>query len=160
MNTIVDVKGFKDHANDFIVKEIAIVENQRLQSFLIKPPYPLSCLTKSEISGVRWMERNMGILWDEGYVPYLKYKCYTKIVKLLRNKSIYVKGYEKVLWVQKNCGHNNVFNIEELGCPSFPSLYTMYDQSPDVFSCMHHSKSCALKNVTSLHKWYIENKKI
>lgn len=40
MKTIVDLQGFKDDANNFILKEIAILCGDQMQWFLFKPPFP------------------------------------------------------------------------------------------------------------------------
>lgn len=160
MNTIVDIQGFKDESNNMIVKEIAIMCDNRLQVYLIKPPHRFYNLTKSERRHVCWIERNINILWNEGYVPYSNYKSITRITEYLKDKTLFVKGYEKVIWAKKIAGHENVFNLEDRGCPSIYTLYDKYDNSPGIFSCIYHPNVCALKNVTILNKWCNENKKI
>lgn len=61
MSAIVDVQGFKTEANEFIIKEIAILCDKKIQVFLIKAPFPFYDLTKEERRQVSWIERNRKI---------------------------------------------------------------------------------------------------
>lgn len=156
MTAIVDVQGFKTEANKFVLKEIAILCSDKLQMFLIKPPFPFYDLTKQERRQVAWIERNRKICWGEGFIPYSNYQYL--ILDLLRDKCIYIKGLEKVLWLKNILNNNNVINLEDKGCPSLPSLYDQYKYSEDLYSCIYHSSICALKNVLCLKKWCSDNK--
>ncbi|KAG7304598.1 hypothetical protein JYU34_011571 [Plutella xylostella] len=156
MNVIVDVQGFKTDDNQFILKEIAMIHEKQVQVFLIKPPFAYYDLSKTERRQVSWIERNRGIYWKEGFIPYSCHKNY--IVQLLSNKIIYTKGMEKVKWLIEITKNNNVYNLEDKNCPSLLSLYDKYNDSIDVISCMYHTDTCALKNVTCLNKWLKENK--
>lgn len=156
MTAIVDVQGFKNEENTFIVKEIAIICNNQLQVFLIKPPYPFYNLTKTERKLVHWIERNRKICWNDGFLPYYDYKFH--VVKYLEGKRIYTKGSEKVLWLRDILQTNDVHNLEDKGCPKLFSLYEKYNLSTDVFNCAYHPTVCALKNVTCIRKWCLDNK--
>lgn len=155
MNVIVDVQGFKTEYNEFIPKEIAIQFDNQILVLLIKPPYPFYNLTKKERLQVAWIEKNRGILWNEGYVPYFNYKFL--ILDFIKHKKIFAKGYEKVMWLKVILENKNVYNLEESSCPSLETLYKKYSTSSDIQSCVYHSNICALKNVTCLRKWCIEN---
>lgn len=155
MNVIVDVQGFKNEDNEFIPKEIAIQTAGRILALLIKPPYPFYNLTKKERLQVSWIEKNRGILWNEGYIPYSNYKFL--ISNYLENKIIFTKGSEKVIWLKKILQSDNVYNLEDKNCPSFTTLYDNYMSSSDIFRCIYHNKVCALKNVFCLYKWCLEN---
>lgn len=155
MNVIVDVQGFKNEDNQFIPKEIAIVSKTHSFVLLIKPPYPFYNLTKKERLSVSWIERNRGILWNEGFVPYLNYKILLK--DFFKNKRVYTKGYEKVLWLKDILQNSNVYNLEDNNCPSFENLFKIYERSSELKSCIYHENVCAYKNVFCLYKWCIEN---
>lgn len=155
MNAIVDVQGFKTETNEFIIKEIAILCDKKVQVFLIKPPYPFYDLTKKERLQVSWIERHRKIYWNEGEVLYSKHK--TLIANILRDKNIYVKGSEKTEWL-KIFTNYDVNNLEDKGCPSLLSLQKQYENCNDLYSCIYHNSVCALKNVICLNKWCIENK--
>lgn len=156
MNAIVDVQGFKIGENKFILKEIAISCNNHIQVFLIKPPFPFYDLTKTERRQVAWIERNRKIYWSEGFINYSNYK--SLIVEYLKDKCIFTKGVEKVLWIKEILKNHTVYNLEDNGCPSLLNLYEEYESENDVFSCMYHPAICALKNVICLKKWILCNK--
>lgn len=151
MNVIIDIQGFKSENNEFIPKEIAILCKQSLLVLSIKPPCAFYNLTKKERVQVSWIERNRGIYWNEGLVPYINYKYY--IINFLKDKCIYTKGYEKVLWLKDILDNDNVYNLEDKNCPNFDTLYKRYSTSSDIQNCINHSKMCALKNVCCLNKW-------
>lgn len=156
MTAIVDIQGFKTETNEFIIKEIAILSNKKIQVYLIKAPFPFYDLTKQERRQVNWIERNRQIYWSEGDIPYSKHQYL--IANILKEKCVYTKGMEKVMWLKNITNNNNVNNLEDDGCPSLSSLYKKYDDCEDLYSCMHHNSICALKNVFFLNKWCIENK--
>lgn len=153
MNVIVDVQGFKNDQNKFIIKEIAILSNNQMYAFLVRPPYPFYNLTSSERRQVSWIERNRKVYWSEGFVPYLNFKSSTQIANILKNKCIFTKGIEKVLWIKDICEHNKVYNLEDYDCPSITNLNEKYKSSNDVYNCIYHSSYCALKNVICIKKW-------
>lgn len=152
---IVDVQGFKSDENEFILKEIAIHSNSHILTFLIKPPCPFYDLTKTERRKVCWIERNRGIHWNEGYIPYSNHKYI--IQKILQGKIIFVKGVEKRLWLMQLLENSTIYNLEDKDCPSLLKLHEKYAEKK-VYSCYYHSNICALKNVLYLSKWCLENK--
>lgn len=158
MIAVVDIQGFQTGTNKFIIKEIAILYNKKIQVFLIKPPFPFNNLTKSEKKQVRWIERNRKIYWYEGFVPYSNYQAL--VIDILRDKYVYVKGLQKVLWLKSilENSKSNIFNLEYKGCSSFISLYDQYKYSQDLYNCIYHDSFCALKNVLCLNKWCYDNK--
>lgn len=87
MNVIVDVQGFKIGDNKFILKEIALMRNKQIQVLLFKPPFPFYNLTKTERRLVSWIERNRGILWNEGFLPYSNHK--NIVTNLLKDKYVF-----------------------------------------------------------------------
>ena len=151
---IVDIQGFKDSENRFIVKELAIATGEYTQVFLIKPPYSFNYLTNEEKKQVSWIERNRGIFWNEGFINYRGFK--QVIVPYLENKNILVKGLEKVDWIKKLSSNCNVVDVGDKGCPNFFKLHNNYCKK-GIFNCVNHNKQCALKNVISIKKWYYDN---
>lgn len=165
MSVIVDVQGFKTDSNKFILKEIAMQcsderDNTNVLVLLFKPPFPFYELTKTERRQVSWIERNRGIYWNQGFLPYKEHA--NVIANMFMGKErIFTKGEEKVKWIKellcdyniKNC----VYNLEDKNCINFLQLYKEYEQENDIISCVYHSKICALKNVLCLRKWYNKN---
>lgn len=156
MSAIVDVQGFKSEDNRFILKEIAILCNDQLQVFLFKPPYPYYKLSETERLQVVWIERNRRIKWNEGFISYSNHEDI--ITNILNDKYIYTKGLEKLDWIKKMTKNSKVYNLEDKGCPKLMDLYEQYKSSNEVFNCIYHPTICALKNVTCLRKWCIDNK--
>lgn len=153
---IVDLQGFKDKNNLFIVKELAIATQEHTHVFLIKPPYPFTALTEEERKQVWWIEKNRGYRWSEGYIDHREF---LRIIKpYLKERKIIVKGYEKIKWVQDLCDHNNIIDISSLGAPNLITLSKLYCKGMLMYNCFIHKKICALKNVLCIRKWCIENK--
>lgn len=155
MNVVMDIQGFKNENNQFIPKEIAIICNKSMLVLLIKPPYRFYNLTKKERIQVSWIEKNRGILWNEGYVPYCNYK--SLMLDFCKNKRVYAKGFEKVRWLKKIIESDNVHNLENVNCPNLETLSDKYSMSSDIQNCIYHTNICAFKNVSYLNKWCIEN---
>lgn len=150
---IVDVQGFKDTKNTFIIKEFAIWFNGYTQTFLVKPPYPFKNLSVEEKKQVRWIEINRGIFWSEGYVDYREFR--RTIVPYLNKKKVLTKGTEKIKWINDLCEDCEIIDIGENGCPNFLKLYSDYNYYQN---CFHHKKMCALKNVMCIKAWCGDNK--
>lgn len=148
---IVDVQGFKDLYNNFIIKELAFASRDYTQSFLIKPPYLYRYLTSDEKRQVKWLERNRGIYWNEGYIDYREFQRI--IVPYLENKEIVVKGFEKVKWIKDLCENCNVSDLSEKNCPNLSVLYNKYCDEKNNLNCTKHLKICALKNVLCIKKY-------
>lgn len=152
---IVDLQGFKNQNNEFILKELVIGTQEHTQIFLVKPPYPFSFLTLEERKQVWWIERNRGYRWSEGYIDYREFQ---RLIKpYLAQRTIYVKGEEKVKWVQELCDHKDVFDITCKGIPNLNTLASLYCKDMFSFNCFTHMKYCALKNVICIRKWCLEN---
>lgn len=124
MSAIVNVQGFKTEQNQFIVKEIAIKCKERMILLLIKPPFPFYNLTKKERLHVHWIEKNRGILWNEGFVSYFSYKSI--ILNFKKNKRLFTKGSEKVIWLKEILENDSVYNLEEFKCPNLKTLNEKY----------------------------------
>lgn len=152
---VVDLQGFKDCLNNFIVKEFALATKEHTQVFLIKPPYLYSNLSLEEKRQVSWLERERGIYWSEGFIDYREFK--RTIIPFLENSNVLVKGFEKIKWVKELCVNCSVEDIGERGCPNFLSLYNEYCQD-NKYNCVFHKKNCALKNVVIIKKWCTDNK--
>lgn len=151
----VDLQGFKTDGNNFIVKEFAYDTLEYTQLFLIKPPFPFSKLTESEKRRTRWLEQHFGLSWKEGYVDFKEFK--RVIVNHIKDKTIFVKGMEKIKWVHELYPNCTVIDLGEKDAPNLQELYRKYCSNDCIFNCVYHKKSCALKNVLCIKKWYLDN---
>lgn len=156
MKVIVDVQGFKIDHNQFILKEICILYNDQIHLLLIQPPFPFHKLSVTEKKQVKWIEKNRKIYWNDGFIPYSNYSMY--INEILIDKIIFCKGTEKMVWIKNMLQRAEVYNLEDMQCPKLLSLYEKYKHSTDVSSCIYHPTICALRNVTCLRKWCLDNK--
>lgn len=152
---IVELQGFKYLDNNFIVKEVAIVSNDHTQTFLVKPPHSFYYLTQEEKKQVRWLERNRGIFWSEGFIDYREFQHV--IVPYLENKKIITKGLEKIKWIKELCANCEVIDIGEKGCPNFATLKKKFCKNKTDFNCVNHKINCALNNAVCIRKWYVDN---
>lgn len=151
---VVDVQGFKNSNNEFIIKEFAYCTLEYTQVFLIKPPYRFSKLSDKEKELVKWVEHSRGIYWNQGHIDYREFQ---RIIKpILTHKLVIVKGLEKTKWVEDLCHECNIINIESKGCPNLCMLKTKYVNNL-TYNCFIHKKSCALANVIYVKKWCIDN---
>lgn len=155
MNVIVDIQGFKNEQNKFIPKEIAILCNESILVLLIKPPYPYYDLTQTERRQVGWIEKNRGILWNEGFVPYYHYTCI--IQGFFKHKRIFTKGLEKVTWLKEILETDEVYNLEDFKCPNLETLLKQYSTTAKIHRCIFHNNVCALKYASCLKMWCQEN---
>lgn len=156
MNSIcfVDVQGFKNDKNCFIIKEFAIATPKCTQVYLLKSPQLFSNLSKEEKRHVKWIERNRGIFWSDGYLNLIDFKH--MITPLLREKTIYVKGVEKVKWIKDLCESSVIINIENNGCPKLSELIEKYCEDKLLFKCIYHDKCCSLINAICIREWYYD----
>lgn len=152
---VVDVQGFKNNRNEFILKEFAFCALDCTQVFLIKPPYTFSKLTDEEKRIITWVESNYGIYWNQGHIDYREFR---RIVKpILNNKLVLVKGNEKTKWIRELSTQCQILDIESKGCPNLNILKSQYTINCNNYNCFSHKKLCALSNVICIKKWCDEN---
>ena len=103
MDYIVDFQGFITSKNEFIFKEVAVIIVEEdvipeVSHFL--PPYEWKNLSSKAQSTSRWLEWNFhGIPWTSGDIPYRQLE--ESIKDSLGNAArIFVKGYQKLFWLQ------------------------------------------------------------
>lgn len=160
MEFIVDIQGFTRPFNDFVLKELAIVplEDDALPSvYLFEPPQRWSSLLAKYKSTNLWLELNYhGIPWNSGDVSYDE--VHEVLQNLLQEAyKIHVKGLEKKRWLERIVP--NVYNLEDLNCPSLEKLRDM-DNNTHI-SCSNHSlilstPHCAAYNVHMLKAWLLK----
>ena len=97
MEYIVDLQGFQQPINEFVVKEIAIMDTKSDYhvTHLFEPPCTWQSLPPKYKCTNNWLTRNLHNLnWNDGYFPYDSLKVALK--SMLRHAScVYVKGKEK-----------------------------------------------------------------
>lgn len=147
MTTFIDLQGFMGNNKTFILKELAIIDNNNCSipnSYLFKSPYSYAALGEKYKKQAYWIYKNYhGLSWYAGCIEYSEVSRF--IIHLLQNSHcIFVKGYEKALWLKQFCGVD-VINIETLNCPNLYSIITNYE---------NQNNSLAQENVMKIKYWY------
>ena len=163
MYYIVDLQGFQQPQNKFVLKELAVLSlyDSHYVIQLFEPPYEWTQLSAKYKSCNAWLTRNFhGLNWQDGHIPYNMRKSVIKST-LHDARIVYVKGKEKKDYLSKYL--NNSILIIDLNDIDCPSLRTMYKDNYNNITCPHHTQlddkiSCALKNVNSLRYWMYPSK--
>lgn len=107
MEAVVELQGFKDNYNRFIVKELAVVSDGLRCQVIFKPPYDLRQLNDKMYRTAQWLTRHYHrIKWEEGNVEYDE-----NLIRNLCNpfNVVYTKGTEKAKFLREF--HPNVKEI-------------------------------------------------
>ena len=154
MEYIVDMMGFKQSENDYILKEIAIVPliyDEEPLVRLFKSPFPCRKLTDTLQRENIWLKQNYhGISWNTNGINYCEIGNFLRSAFKDATK-IYVMGDLEKKWLQR------------FGFPVDDINYHGY-QSKNSFKCVtictNHNASykvrCALHNV-KLMKLYLQS---
>lgn len=153
----IDVQGFKGPQNSFIVKEIALLNDQNeFQHFIVNSPYDINNLPPYLQSQAYYVyQKHHGIEWSSGFTPLDS--IIVRFSHVLEGHIIYVKGAAKIKWIKdlfRLGGNADVQDLSEQGCPSIENLRRTF---PGIQRCVIHHGVCALQNVLLL-KMYIQNK--
>lgn len=160
---IIDVQGFKNKNNRFIVKEIYVeTKNLQFHGIIKSPSYIEKKLDKKHRNESKWLMHNYhGISWKDGYITLDELR--QTLGPIINNKSvhIFVKGEEKIKWIKQIMGN------ETLICKNVENEYFSIqpEEREKCWSCTKHkhikdSKQihCAVKNVKILKKWFMLEK--
>lgn len=155
MDYVVDMQGFKQPVNDYILKELAIIPLQGGEPvvFLFSPPFPWNRLTDKYKRENTWLEQYYhGLSWKAGQVPYNLIKSILQ-EHLGDVKKIYVAGAIQKSWLER-FKYNNVINIAEMGYPPL-------DKIKLATVCPNHNgayrASCALHNARLIKQFILES---
>ena len=159
---VLDLQGFKDNDNQFILKEVCVVEvntSQLLLHHIACPPYDRDQLNQERLRESFWATKHChGLQWSEGDMPY--HVLIDQLMYCLHNRDIvYVMGPEKKEFVQRNLRLTsstvmNIVDLAEVGCASIASLKTL--MSATSFRCNRHltpQSRCSLQNAFNLCRW-------
>lgn len=156
MEYVLDMQGFKQSGNDYILKELAIVslngeKNTEPVEFLFKAPFPWNRLTDKYKKQNTWLAHYYhGISWDAGD------REYNTIGGILREQlhdasQIFVIGSIQKSWLERF-----KFKVEDIGELGYPPLH----RTKLATVCPHHNgaykASCALHNVRLMKQYLIE----
>lgn len=158
---ILDFQCFKDNNNDYILKEVCVLEvdsGTLLMHHIAKSPFNRDFLSQEKLRESYWLTKHChGLKWDQGDIWYhvLENKLRECIAK---RPIVYVKGAEKKEYVRRNfitdpCT-TNVIDLNDIGCGSIASINNLL--STNTLRCRHHKSvhtRCALTNCVTLRGW-------
>lgn len=156
----IDLQGFLyNHKNSLLVKEICILtKNIKFHEF-VKSPFPFNKLNYHFKKQAKWLEDyHHGLNWDMGYITLQELR--TTISPILNGKILFVKGANKVKWMEDILDDKKIIciNMEDINCDlSLNKWETTINQ----FSCEKHknlSSHCARSNATLLKKWFYSHR--
>lgn len=132
----VDVQGFKTSRNRFMCKEFCLVDGDFIYHALVKSPFPFKKMVKYYQKQANWLTDNHHkIRYYDGDIHI--HDMRKDVLPRLQNKTIIVKGSEKVSWVQQifeNYDGINCMNIED-----FADFEPFERNSQSFDLCYYHS---------------------
>ncbi len=100
---VVDFQAFKNLRNEFILKEVTIIDIVKRvdNNFLIRPPQPYNQIPHKLKKRVDFITNNIhGLEWDSGMIGFRN--AVALIKGILKDASkIYIKGSERVNYLKK-----------------------------------------------------------
>lgn len=148
---IFDCQGFHTVNNQFIPKEVAFRMLSGVPGTLVASGgFMLECTTPSyeiDVTRAKWLMENhhQHNIDAPGVSLELAQSGLRAIIPM--DSFVFVKGREKVRWVKELLPGYHVYNIEENGCPSLPSLRWSNGVG-------RYDPVTAQLNVYLLHKWW------
>jgi hypothetical protein len=151
-----------------VIKEVAFTyyefkngtREQKMYSFLVKPPYPKSELTSCIQGTNHWVTNKIhGIKWEHGEFPYDKISE-TVFSLTGNNVSFYSKGAENCILLSSIL-NREVFNLEVIGCPKIKDIDALIKPGMRGHTHVHcdwnhKKKSCALNKCLKYEYWVNE----
>lgn len=158
---IVDFQCFKNNKNEFILKEVCVLDvntGTLLMHHVAKPPYSQSELSDEKLRESHWLTKHChGMTWEQGDIPFnsLLYK----LTDCITNRpTVYVKGFEKKEYLKRqhvmDFVTTNVIDVGDIGCGSIDSINNLL--STNILRCNSHnfaSSRCALSNCVAIRGW-------
>lgn len=134
--------------------------------YIFAPPFPWKFTSAADRRRALWLTSfHHGFYWNDGYTSYA---CVEQILEPLRqpNQIIYVKGDQKVKWLEELCAgaatgegaQIDCRNIETIGCPRLSGDDDDAGTERAFCGCNRHRRKtahCALRNVSLIENWFI-----
>lgn len=155
MEYVVDMQGFLQPGNDYVLKELAIVSlNDDVEPIVIlfKEPFPWNRLTEKYKKQNTWLERHYhGISWTAGEKPYNTIGAILR-ESLYNVSKVWVSGSIQKKWLERF-----KFKVQDISEMGYPPLHKIKLATV----CPHHNgayrANCALHNVRLLKKFFIDS---
>lgn len=164
----VDLQGFKSNLDKFVVKEIAIItRNTTFHDVIKSTPSKFSDLDIAHKKQVKWLTYNFhGLKWEWGFITLKQLRL--NIEPILSGKIVYVKGENKIKWLEQILGYKwdlcKIVDIEPFDCALSLNIKKNCTTHQKFQVCKQHAAMknklnchCALKNVYILEDWFQNN---
>ncbi|KAF4528090.1 hypothetical protein B566_EDAN016801 [Ephemera danica] len=156
MTVIIDVQGFIDYGNSFIVKELAALNlvTGKFHQYIFQEPRTLTPADIKFFDQIRWVTTfHHGLPWCGGDTPYCQLK-HTILHVCEQATDVLVKGSEKANFIRTLVGPDiNVTDLTTFQCPALNVVRprTNYCKIPQHKNSQY---TCAVANVSWLSSWY------
>ena len=163
MQYLVDLQGFKQPVNDYVLKELALVAVEPHDAeptvLLFKPPYSWKRLTNKYKSENEWLKRRYhGLQWDSGDHEYVDIanvlrRNLPKASRIIVNNEIKKKWLERFVDMSVLPTTVEILNIQDIS-------YAIGNLPKTTTVCPHHNAAsgrkinCALHNVKYMKQFY------
>lgn len=164
-SVLLDMQCFKDSDNDFLLKEVCVVDvttGTLIMHHIARPPFNKWHLTAERLRESNWLTRHChGLEWDQGDIAYVALldklrSCF------IHRPIVYVKGSQKRDFVMRHLivepSATTVQDLGDLGCGSLNGPTS----SHQTLRCRHHKSTinrCALHNCIVLRSWLMATTK-
>jgi len=159
---VVDVEGFRQRQQNFIVKELSVRGPNFSDTLFFKPPFAYTENTLSQKRNINWLVKFFhGLSWESGDYDYsFLYTYFTSLKLRFPRAVVYAKGSEKCEFLRNY--FVEVRDLNTLGCPKIGDFKSSFDV------CRNHLgrtsagylpklEQCARKKAFTFYKWLKEN---
>lgn len=151
-SVVIDLQGFK--TPEFVPKEIAIWDGERIAHYVFKEPFPFRCLSSSLQRQANWLTKNHHKLkWSDGDVDLSRIPHILSDIKNYADV-IYCKGEIKCDFLRKYFyGDVLVKDLKQIvNLKSIPRLNKTLSNA----KCYYHDSGvCAVDNVKLIYDYII-----
>lgn len=147
---VIDIQGFM--TPDFLPKEMAVWNGERLAHYVFKEPFPFSCLTDKLQRQAAWLTKNHHMLkWSDGDVELSRIPHILSDIKKTYATKVYCKGDIKYKYLRRYFEEvTDLGKIENL--KNLPKNVRPYVNA----KCFYHNKgACAIDNVKLLYDYLL-----
>lgn len=147
---IIDLQGFK--TPEFVPKEMAIWDGERIAHYVFKEPFPFKCLSASLQRQANWLTTNYHKLhWTDGDVDLSRIPHILHDIQRYANV-IYCKGKMKGDFLKKYITKDVIVcDLESLSCLRCVAR----NQVANAKCFYHESGVCAIENVKLLYDYIV-----
>lgn len=158
MDCVIDIQGFRDLFNKFIIKEVAVVflNNEAQGHWIYTPPYPFTELPlRVQMCNNLETQQCHGLEWFDGEVP--SRQLYATLRDITRKVgTVYVYGSEQAKIIE-NLTARCVVDLTLLDCPKNLEITATTKVCIQHGVHLRHLYTCALSRADFYKNWLVKN---